>query len=154
MAPGGSSLWFFLHVPEVIAPKFVCPWPEHKWHQDTTSWRSSFSRCYRTHATGKVNPISTIDRNSPLRFNWNAPRYSFRSNKIIKIQCKPYGWASQICSIHPEVVKSELRYPIIQVIRSQWESQDLPTFQGNQYHVTDDTASQEQGYNICAPNQG
>ena len=25
-------------------------------------------------------------------------------------------------------VKSELRYPIIQAIRSQWESQDLPTF--------------------------
>ena len=50
-------------------------------------------------------------------------------------------------------VKSELRYPITQAIRSQWESQDLPTL-GNQYHVTDDTASQEQGYNTCAPNQG
>ena len=25
-------------------------------------------------------------------------------------------------------VKSELRYPIIQAIRSQWESQDLPTY--------------------------
>ena len=50
-------------------------------------------------------------------------------------------------------VKSELRYPIILAIRSQWESQDLPTL-GNQYHVTDDTASQEQGYNMCAPNQG
>ena len=77
--------------------------PEPKWHQDTTSWRSSFSRRYRTHATGKVKLISTIDRNSPLRFNWNAPRYSFRSNKITEIQCKPYRWASQICSIHPEV---------------------------------------------------
>ena len=44
-------------------------------------------------------------------------------------------------------VKSELRYPIIQVIRSQWESQDFPTL-GNQYHVTDDTASPEQGYNL------
>ena len=50
-------------------------------------------------------------------------------------------------------VKSELRYPIILAIRSQWESQDLPAL-GNQYHVTDDTASQEQGYNTCAPNQG
>ena len=50
-------------------------------------------------------------------------------------------------------VKSELRYPIIQAIRSQWESQDLPTL-GNQYHVKDDIASQEQGYNTCAPNQG
>ena len=50
-----------------------------------------------------------------------------------------------------EIVKSELRYPIIQAIRSQWESQDLPML-GNQYHVTDDTASQEQGYNTCAPN--
>ena len=50
-------------------------------------------------------------------------------------------------------VKSELRYPIIQAIRSQWESQDLPAL-GNQYHVTDDTASQEQGYNVCALNQG
>ena len=45
-----------------------------------------------------------------------------------------------------DLVKSELRYLIIQVIRSQWESQDLPAL-GNQYHVTDDTASQEQGYN-------
>ena len=25
---------------------------------------------------------------------------------------------------------------------------------GNQYHVTDDIASQEQGYNTCALNQG
>ena len=50
-------------------------------------------------------------------------------------------------------VKSELRYPIIQAIRSQWESQDLPTLD-NQYHVTDDTASQEQGYNTCVLNQG
>ena len=39
-------------------------------------------------------------------------------------------------------VKSELRYPIIQAIRSQWESQDLPAL-GNQYRMTDDTASQE-----------
>ena len=50
-------------------------------------------------------------------------------------------------------VKLELRYPIIQAIRSQWESQDFPTL-GNQYHVTDDTVSQEQVYNTCAPNQG
>ena len=49
------------------------------------------------------------------------------------------------------IVKSELRYPIIQAIRSQWESQDLPAL-GNQYHVTDDAASQEQGYNTCALN--
>ena len=27
-------------------------------------------------------------------------------------------------------------------------------FKGNQYHVTDDMASQEQGYNMCALNQG
>ena len=39
-------------------------------------------------------------------------------------------------------VKSELRYPIIQAIRSQWESQDLPAL-GNQYCMTDDIASQE-----------
>ena len=50
-------------------------------------------------------------------------------------------------------VKLELRYLITKVIRSQRESQDLPTL-GNQYHVTDDTASQEQGYNACALNQG
>ena len=50
-------------------------------------------------------------------------------------------------------VKLELRYPIILVIRSQWESQDFPTL-GNQYHVTNDIASQEQGYNTRAPNQG
>ena len=67
--------------------------PECKWHQDTTSWRSSFSCHYWTHTTGEVNPIPTIDQNSPLHFNWNTPRYSFHSNKIIEIQCKPYGWA-------------------------------------------------------------
>ena len=50
-------------------------------------------------------------------------------------------------------VKLELRYLITQAIRSQWESQDFPTL-GNQYHVTDDTVSREQGYNTCAPNQG
>ena len=59
--------------------------PEHKWHQDTTSWRSSSSRRKWTHTTGETHPISTINRNSPLCFNWNTPRHSFRSNKIIKI---------------------------------------------------------------------
>ena len=68
------------------------------------------------------------------------------------------SWASQCqktvaLSVGESDVKSELRHPIIQVIRSQWESQDLPAL-GNQYHGTDDTASQEQGYNTCAPNQG
>ena len=55
-------------------------------------------------------------------------------------------------TISPEPdVKSELRYLIIQAIRSQWELQDFPTL-GNQYHVMDDIASQEHGYNTCAPN--
>ena len=31
-------------------------------------------------------------------------------------------------SLGEDDVKSELRYPIIQAIRSQWESQDLPAF--------------------------
>ena len=57
------------------------------------------------------------------------------------------------CNLYFVIVKLELRYPIIQAIRSQWESQDLPA-SGNQYHVTDDTASQEQEYNKCTPNQG
>ena len=30
--------------------------------------------------------------------------------------------------VDTDPVKSELRYPIIQAIRSQWESQDLPAF--------------------------
>ena len=51
-----------------------------------------------------------------------------------------YKWTATYLNDH--TVKSELRYPIIQAIRSQWESQDLPAL-GNQYHMTDDTASQE-----------
>ena len=62
-------------------------------------------------------------------------------------------WSMISCNLYFVIVKSELRYPIIQAIRSQWESQDLPT-SGNQYHVMDVTASQEQGYNTCVPNQG
>ena len=43
----------------------------------------------------------------------------------------PVGDGGQCCgldAVNVSSVKSELRYPIIQVIRSQWESQDLPTF--------------------------
>ena len=56
--------------------------PEHKWHQDTTTWRSSFSRRYWTHTTREVNPISTADRNSPLCFNWNTMRLR-SSHKVV-----------------------------------------------------------------------
>ena len=46
MAPGGSSLWFFLHVPEVIAPKFVCPWGSQScsWAIREYSHRSAYLR--------------------------------------------------------------------------------------------------------------
>ena len=36
--------------------------------------------------------------------------------------------AARVLNCWAVIVKSELRYPIIQAIRSQWESQDLPTF--------------------------
>ena len=42
-------------------------------------------------------------------------------------------------------VKSELRDPIIQAIRSQWELQDPLTFKGNQYHVMGGIAPRNEG---------
>ena len=71
--------------------------------------------------------------------------------------CTNLGWFDYFIDLmykfEENFVKLDLRYPIIEVIRSQWESQDLPTL-GNLYHVTDDTASQERGYNTCALNKG
>ena len=90
-----------------------------------------------------------------MRTNWQSHPSASSSTRPLQVRPWPRPFTPHP---EPEIVvvsdKLELRYPIIQAIKSQWESQDLLTFEGNQYHVTDDTASQEQGYNMCVPNKG
>ena len=78
---------------------------------------------YKVHMTDSTALLLQIQN-----FEENYEQILANGHSHISEDIATFIFCSSLPASYQDLVKSELRYPIIQAIRSQWESQDLPTF--------------------------